>query len=179
MKLVRIRRTDPRLLANMQAHYSQPKGFVGRNLCYAVVDGWHYFGGIVAGSATLHLPGRERFMRENGMNCELNEIVNNIFYHVEGPYPFRNFTTRVLAMWREQVLEDWWREYRDEVAYFETLVELPRTGELYKRDGFIEIGITQGFTCKRTGGIGTDSWHGKRVWDTQNLRPKRVLMRVA
>lgn len=56
----------------------------------------------------------------------------------------------------------------DYVLAFETLVELPRTGELYKRSGFVETGITKGFTCKRTAGFGTDSRTGKRTWDIQN-----------
>lgn len=36
---------------------------------------------------------------------------------------------------------------------------------------------TVGYTCKRAAGKGTDAWTGKRVWDTKNLRPKRVFMR--
>ena len=60
-----IKRTDPRILANMAIHYSQPKGFVGRNICYAVTHDGLYYGSIVGGSATLHLPGRdEYFLRE-------------------------------------------------------------------------------------------------------------------
>ena len=51
---------------------------------------------------------------------------------------------------------------------------MPRTGECYKRAGWTEIGITKGYTCKRIKGQGTDNWTGKRVWDTKNLRPKRV-----
>ena len=69
---------------------------------------------------------------------------------------------------------DWESKYGDKVIGFETLVELPRTGELYLRAGWSEVGITKGYTCKRVAGKGTDSWSGKRVWDTKKLRPKRV-----
>ena len=58
-----IKRTDPRILANMAVHYSQPRGFVGRNICYAVVNDGLYYGSIVGGSATLHLPGRDDFFK--------------------------------------------------------------------------------------------------------------------
>ena len=42
----------------------------------------------------------------------------------------------------------------------------------------MEIGVTKGFTCKRVKGTGTDSWSGKRVWNTNpdELRPKKILM---
>ncbi len=166
----------------MSVHYSKPKGFVGRNICYAVICENEYYGAIVGGSATKHLPGRKEFLKDFEGWYGLNNIVNNIFYHVEpknGKYPLRNFTQKVLKTFMKQVKQDWQAFYGDRVLAFETLVELPRTGELYKRSGFKEIGITKGYTCKRIGGLGTDSWTGKRIWDTKNLRPKRVLIRLA
>jgi len=47
------------------------------------------------------------------------------------------------------------------------------------RDGWEMVGQTKGFTCKRVAGIGTDSWGGKRVWDTENLRPKLVFIKLS
>jgi hypothetical protein len=164
----------------MENHYSQPKGFVGRNICYAVMYDETYYGAIVGGSATLHLPNRHDFL---GTRKEaLNSIVNNIFFHIEkkhGKYPLRNFAQTVLKMFRVKVSEDWHAKYGDAVVGFETLVELPRTGEVYLRDGWTKVGQTTGYTCKRTGGVGTDTWSGKRVWDTKKLRPKIVLCRQA
>ena len=80
---------------------------------------------------------------------------------------------------RERVIIDWFNKYGDKVIGFETLVELPRTGECYRRDGWEQIGQTKGFTCKRVAGKSTDSWGGRRVWDYKNLRPKIVLVRFA
>lgn len=161
----------------MARHYSQPKGFVGRSICYAVECAENYYGHIVAGSSTLHLPGRHEALSSTA--ADLNRIVNNIFFHVEkvaGTYPFRNFVPAVIAAWRERVVDDWPGKYGDDVIGFETLVELPRTGECYRRDGWVEVGATKGQTCKRVGGKGTDSWGGKRVWDVVNLKPKRVFV---
>lgn len=50
----------------------------------------------------------------------------------------------------KQIAVDWKQKYGDDVIAFETLIELPRTGELYKRAGYKEIGITKGYTCKRS-----------------------------
>jgi len=170
--LERIKRTDKQILQNMSVHYSQPKGFVGRNICYAVIFGDICYGTIAGGSATRFLPNRE-------VKGSLNNGVNNIFYHLEkqqGKYPARWFTVKVLSEYRKQVEKDWREKYGDEVLWHETLVELPRTGMLYKKDGWIEVGVTKGYICKRTAGQGTDSWTGKRIWDTKNLRPKRVFI---
>jgi len=141
----------------------------------------------VGGSATLHLPNRNNFFKLDKSKTEnsigLNNIINNIFYHVEkqnGEYPTRNFATKVIKLWRETIVIDWKNKYGDEVIGFETLVELPRTGECYKRDGWDLIGETKGFTCKRVAGKGTDGWSGQRVWnhDKNNLRPKLVFARL-
>lgn len=163
----------------MLNHYSEPKGFVGRNICYAILWGGIYYGAIVGGSATMHLVGRDDFfgLTKEDKKSGLKSIVNNIFYHVEPvdrKYPTRNFTVKVLSIFRKKIAEDWKEKYGDDVLGFESLVELPRSGEIYKRDGWTEVGITKGETCKRVGGKGSDSWGGKRVWDTRNLRPKRV-----
>ena len=185
LRLERISRTDSRILANMAVHYSKPKGFVGRNICYAIMFADKYYGAIVGGSATLNLPGRDECFnlpprsKKKARTKTLNQIVNNIFYHIEkvdGKYPIRNMVPAVLRLFREQVSKDWEERYGDKVIGFESLVELPRTGEAYIRDGWAEIGLTKGFTCKRVGDGGhkTELFGGKRVWDYDNLRPKRV-----
>lgn len=167
--LVPISRTYPKLVANMKDHYSAPKGFVGRNICYAVMHNMDYFGAIVGGSTPRYLVGENR--------PPLNNIVNNIFFHIEGPYPCRNFAQRVLALYRKKIERDWFLKYGDFPERHESLVELPRIGEVYRRDGWILQGQTKGQTCKRVAGKGTDSWSGRRVWDAGNLRPKWVFAR--
>ncbi len=177
LQLIPTFKSSKRMKELMERHYSQPKGFVGRQLIYLVKWEDQTFGAIAAGSSTRFLPGRQQFF---GRTIPLVNLVNNTFYHIEkleGKYPTRNFSSHVIRVWRERVEKDWQEKYGDAVLGWETLVELPRTGELYLRDGWSEIGLTKGFTCKRTGGVGTDSWTGKRVWDTENLRPKRVFAR--
>lgn len=175
--LIPINKGNSKLHELMSIHYSAPKGFVGRQLIYQIIFGETSYGAIAAGSATRFLPGRTDFF-----NCEipLNNLVNNTFFHLEKQstkYPSRNFSTQVVALWRETVRQDWQTKYGDLVLGWETLVELPRTGELYRRDGWSEVAVTEGFTCKREAGQGTDSWTGKRVWNTTRLRPKKVFVR--
>jgi hypothetical protein len=187
LSLEPVSRTDPRVQANMRTHYSQPKGFMGRSLIYLILYAGVCYGTIAGGSCTLHLPGRNEFfgITPENRQTRFKQIVNNVFYHVEkidGKYPIRNFVPAVLKAFRDRAPRDWLAKYGDEVIGFESLVELPRTGEIYLRDGWTMTGITKGFTCKRisekvAGKPSTDKLTGTKVWDTKNLRPKKVFCR--
>lgn len=85
LKLTVVRQSNANLHDNMKVHYSQPKGFVGRNICYSVEYAGEFYGTIVGGSATLHLIGRDEFfgLTKDNKSSSLRTIVNNIFYHVE------------------------------------------------------------------------------------------------
>ncbi len=178
IRLEITKKTDERLLERMKSHYSEPKGFVGRSICYAIHYNDIYYGHIIGGSSTRFLPGRNEFF--NMDLTRLNDIINNTFYNiskVDGKYPTRNFTTKVLNEFCNQISKDWYSKYGNKVLGFETLIEKPRTGELYIKAGWTKVGETMGYTCKRVSGKGTDSWTGKRVWNTdkESLRPKLVL----
>lgn len=184
INFTRVKNSHSLLRENMQYHYSAPKGFVGRNLCYLVYVEDVCYGSIVAGSAIMHLKGRDEFFALNSNKSQaIQRIINNTFYHIEpvnGRYPIRwQFTAKVLARFREVAAQDWLLKYNVPVIGFESLIELPRTGKIYEQDGWEEVGVTEGFTCKRIAGKGTDSWTGKRVWNTDPAarRPKRVFCR--
>lgn len=184
LKLELIKRTDPRILNNMLVHYTKPKGFVGRNICYVILFNNIFYGTIVGGSSTLHLPGRDEYfnLTKENKKSYLNNIINNIFFHIEkvnNKYPIRCFSTKIIKLFRETISLDWENKYGDKVIGFETLVEIPRTGECYRKDDWVFVGQTKGFTCKRIAGNGTDNWSGKRIWDTNNLRPKLVFVKKA
>lgn len=184
LKLTITKRTDPRLLELMKRHYSQPKGFVGRSICYAVEYNDVYYGHIVAGSATLHLAGRNEFFSKAGAkNLDLKQVANNIFFHIEkqnNKYPVRCFAEKCLRAFEARVFYDWLIKYGDVLIGLESLVELPRTGDCYMAANWTKVGQTKGFTCKREAGQGTDSWTGKRVWNTNKdeLRPKWVFCKM-
>jgi hypothetical protein len=152
IQLYTIPKSDYFLRQRMKIHYSQPRGFKGRTICYAILYNDEYYGNIVAGSAASFLPGRHEFLGTN--KDQLNNIVNNIFFNVSIPegqtkYPIRNFTTKVLKHFMDRVIEEWKMKYGDEVLGFETMVKPPRTGELYKRAGWKVVGRTKGFLLRQ------------------------------
>lgn len=181
--LERISKSDHGLYYAMLGHYSGTYGFVGRQLIYRILFNEDIYGYIAGGSATKNLPGRLDFL---GPHIGLKNIVNNTFFHLErkdGKYPCRNFTAQIIKIWRHAVCSHWPEKYDDQVLAFETLVEVPRTGDIYKRDGWTQVGLTQGFVCKRIAesvvGKSTDSWSGKRVWTKDESRRKHVFVRFA
>ena len=175
------RHTEERLRLDMSRHYSAPGGFVGRSLCFGIFYNQIRYGSIVAGSALMHLPGRDVFFNLNGNKVnDIQCIINCTFFHIEkvdNTYPVRNFGQKILKEWRRLSVILWSLRYGDKPIGFETLIELPRTGEVFRRDGWRLIGETRGFTCKRAGGKGTDSYGGRRVWNREALRPKHVFVR--
>lgn len=185
LRLLQTSKLDLDLQNDMGNYYSHPKGFVGRSICYKIYYDNLYYGGIVGGSSTRFLPGRNEYFDTKykwytgGWNLE--NIVNNLFFHIEkknNEYPMRNFSQEILKLFQVKIKQDWQNKYFDKVLGFETLIELPRTGEIYKRNKWELVGQTIGYTCKRVAGRGTDSWSGKRVWDTENLRPKLVFVKA-
>ena len=179
ISLITISKNNKYLKESMKKHYTKPKGFVGRSICYAIYFNETLYGHILGGSSTLYLKGRNEFF--NIDKTKLNNIINNIFYHVEkvnNKYPIRNFTTEVLKVWREQISIDWQQKYGDKVIGYESLIEPPRTAELYKKDKWVLVGSTFGYTCKRIPGHEKGAFKtGKRVWNKKNLKPKLIFCR--
>ena len=188
LQLICTKKTDSKLKKMIDRHYTHPKGFVGRSLCYAIFYDNQYYGHIVAGSCVQYLPGRQDFIGDE-WRSKMNNIVNNTFFHIEpqgGKYPVRNFSQKVLSEFRKRVLTDWFEKYGDEVIAFETLIypeiledDRLRNGGIYLRDGWEHVGVTKGKECKRIGGKDkNEKFGGVRVWDDNSpLRPKIVLMR--
>ena len=84
-------------------------------------------------------------------------------------------------MWRKHVVIDWINRYGGEVIGFETLVELPRSGSIYKADNWTLVGQTKGFTCRRVSGTETGVFSGgRRIWNTNKdeLKPKLVFCKL-
>jgi hypothetical protein len=164
-EFIEVSSSDAGLREAMRSHYSKPRGFVGRRIIYEVrVDGTLY-GYTSSNSATMNLPGRSRVFF--AAQRYLNRIVNNGFFHVyrvDDQYPFRNFVDAVVEHWEKVSPLGWKDRYGDDVVGFETLVQIPRTGECYRRAGWRKVGLTKGHTCRRVAGKSTDSWSGRRVW---------------
>ncbi len=170
LELVETKKSHAELIACMRVHYTQPKGLIGRSICYAIYYDKKYYGHIVMGSATMHLP-HER------ASSNLNEILCNTFFHLRRPaegYPCRNITSKILLAFERQAIIDWYVRYGDIPRAIETLVQPPRTGEAYLRVGYSQVGMTKGFTCERVKDETNKKWGTTKKWDYSNPQPKLV-----
>ena len=83
-----------------------------------------------------------------------------------------------MKAWREKINVDWLNKYGNKVIGYESLIEPPRTADLYKKDKWIMVGKTHGYTCRRIPGKEKGLFKtGKRLWDRKNLKPKLVFCR--
>jgi hypothetical protein len=220
--LERCSRTDSRYVKIRDEHYVDNSGACGRQLHYIV---WYHgqIAGIISGGSCmggckaradffgLHLcRAWDKYYRsEEAVEWEggdpnlppskhmiLPLIINNtVFRMVNHEY---GLASRVLALWRYQVIEDWNKKYEptdlqcfdnywDEriavtsVIGFETTVkptlnrkgETMRSGTVYEADGWTFAGMTKGIAKKRAGG---GILHGKVIYTPTT--PKRVYCRV-
>lgn len=138
-------------------HYVGSKGTVGRQMHYIVY--WHgkAVGAISAGSAMFAHKRRDKVLNigRDEQQGGIRHIANNTMFRMTRPKEERPFASEVLAQWMDIVKDDWLRDYGDYVRAFETLVEPPRWGGIYKLLKWKKIGMTYGLGARRPEGHGT------------------------
>tara|TARA_R100000808_G_scaffold16757_1_gene37590 strand:- start:264 stop:1139 length:876 start_codon:yes stop_codon:yes gene_type:complete len=152
-------------------HYVGSKGTIGRQFHYIVYYDGNAVGAISAGSAVFAHKKRDTILNvsKDEKKGGLRNIVNNTMFRMTRPSNEAPLATEVLQMWKERVEIDWTTKFGDVVRCFETLVEPPRWGGIYKLDGWKRIGDTAGLGARRPEGHGT---FGK------NSTGKRKIIRV-
>lgn len=138
-------------------HYVGSKGTVGRQMHYIVYWNGRAVGAISAGSAMFAHKKRDKVLSviRDEQKGGIRHIVNNTMFRMTRPKDEAPLATDVLKKWMEVVKEDWLNEYGDFVRAFETLVEPPRWGGIYKIVKWKKIGMTFGLGARRPEGHGT------------------------
>lgn len=181
ISLQKIRRTEPDLLDAIKRHYTGQKGLPpGRVFPARIVDEDGRIWGYIAGSSSCYVNvGKRNEYFDIDQKTAWNAIVNNSFFHVErdenGNYPCREFTEKVLKLFRSHTVAFWKERYDIDVRGFETMVGLSdtRDGEIYARDHWDKIGMTKGMHR----GYGCGKYKGKDNKWTANGVPKQVMVR--
>tara|TARA_R110002020_G_scaffold475512_1_gene710685 strand:+ start:855 stop:1736 length:882 start_codon:yes stop_codon:yes gene_type:complete len=148
---------NPYIQMLWREHYVGSKGTVGRQLHYIVYYEGRAVGGISAGSAMFAHKKRDHFLEvgKEEKKTGLRNIVNNTMFRMTRPKNEAPLATEVLQVFKATVKQDWLHRYGDYVRAFETLVEPPRWGGIYKLDGWKRIGNTAGLGARRPEGHGT------------------------
>ena len=148
---------NPYIQMLWREHYVGSKGTVGRQLHYIVYYDGKAVGGISAGSAMFANRHRDKFLNVSDQEKKtgLRNIVNNTMFRMKRPPNELPLATDVLKVFKTTIIKEWFRRYGDHVRAFETLVEPPRWGGIYKLDGWTKIGKTAGLGARRPEGHGT------------------------
>lgn len=148
---------NPYIQMLWREHYVGSKGTVGRQLHYIIYYNGIAVGGISAGSAMFAHKKRDKFLEisKPEQKSGLRNIVNNTMFRMTRAKENPPLATDVLQVFKETVKRDWLERYGDFVRAFETLVEPPRWGGIYKLDKWIRIGNTAGLGARRPEGHGT------------------------
>lgn len=148
---------DPYLQTLWREHYVGSAGSMGRQLHYLVYYDGLAVGAISAGSAMFKNGPRDRALgvTEDERRRGLPNIANNTIFRMGRPKDRSPKATEVLAIFQKTVIADWKRTYGSCVRAFETTVEPPRWGGVYKLAGWRRVGKTTGMGARRPKGHGT------------------------
>jgi Domain of unknown function (DUF4338) len=131
-------------------HYVANNGCIGRQIHYLIFQNGNEFGeraiGIISGASPVFMcKPRDEFFGISNTNRiqKLDQIINNTVFRLEYNEP--NLASKILAMWRKQIIKDWQERYKIKPVGFETFVfGQSRTGITYKADNWRYVGITKG-----------------------------------
>jgi len=148
---------NPYIQMLWREHYVGSKGTIGRQFHYIVYFDGNAVGAISGGSAVFAHKKRDTILEigKEERSGGIRNIVNNTMFRLTRPSTDEPLATDVLKLWKERVEVDWTTKFGDVVRCFETLVEPPRWGGIYKLDGWKRIGKTTGLGARRPEGHGT------------------------
>ena len=155
LELVSVKKSNPLFVKWFIEHYPGSKGIPGRQVNYVVYKDGLPIGIIGANSPPLNYKRFNEFFGLDG-SAESGKLYlnNNVFRLVKGG---KNDATRILKLFRNNTLKDYYQKYGDVLLGLVTFVEPPRTGAIYKADHWENIGLTQGISVRRGG----ENWYSK------------------
>jgi hypothetical protein len=155
--LIRTAFDNPFIQLLWRQHYVGSKGTVGRQIHYIIYHKKKAVGAISAGSAMFANKKRDEFLgvTQEEKKKGVRHIINNTMFRLIRPKDDEPKASSILKLFREVVTLDWLKDYGDHVRAFETLVEPPRWGGIYKIDGWKKLGMTAGLGARRPLGHGT------------------------
>jgi len=162
IELSKIQKGDSIYQAFRNRHYVPNNDCIGRQIHYLIFNNNIPIGIISGASTAWSVKSRDAFF---GDKFNRNLIINNNVFRLEDHQ--KNFATQIVKMWRYQIAKDWNDVYGDVIIGYDTFVEPPRTGALYKADNWTCTGETSGISKRHHGGL--DSAHIVMVETSKKL----------
>lgn len=180
---IQVRPTAPdeekRFAALMQAHHylgTAPK--IGETLWYVALWRSHWIALLSFTSAAWKCAVRDRWIgwRWRHQFDRLNLVTNNSRFLILPEWHYPNAATRILALCRRRLPQDWRERFHHPLLLLETFVDPQRfQGTLYQADNWVALGHTQGFS-RVPQGYSTTASSPKRVFIYPLQRNARRLL---
>jgi hypothetical protein len=161
LELIPCQKYDKEYKEIRDRHYIPNRGTVGRQCHYKIYKDLKLIGIISGASCVWNCKPRDDFFEINKQNRveKINYLISNTVFRLEETEP--NLGTRILSMWRKQIVRDWYIKYNIIPKGFETFIcGEGRYGSLYKADNWTYVGLTKGKTQIRPKGF--YNFHGER-----------------
>jgi hypothetical protein len=154
LKLECVKKSNDLFVKWYIEHYPQSKGIVGRQINYLIYNGHSPIGIISGASPPLnYLIFRKYFNIHNDL-----QFLNNNVYRIVEKTKDKNLGTKILKLFRNTIIKDYYNKYKTDLLGLITFVEPPRTGAIYKADNWEYLGKTQGISVRRKG----ENWFEKQ-----------------
>ena len=157
IKLVQVKRSNCWYQYFRNKHYVPNKGCIGKQIHCVIFDNDDVLSkpiGIISGaSAVWACQPRDNFFGINKDNRikMIDKIINNVVFRLEKNE--KNLASKILAIWRKQIIKDWLNKYGGEIIGFETFVfGSNRYGTVYKADNWVCVGKTKGSAKRKPWG---------------------------
>jgi hypothetical protein len=146
-----VKKSHPLYVKWFIEHYPKSKGIVGRQFNFLIYKKKEPIGIIGFASPPLnYIKFNNYFGFTDGNHSEnAKYFLNNNAFRLINNEP--NLGTQILKLCREQLFNQYHKEYGIILKGLVTFVEPPRSGAMYKADNWDLIGETEGVEVKRRG----------------------------
>lgn len=178
LKLVAVGQGHPYFKHIRSQHYVKTKRTIGQQIHYLIFYGSELNGpiGIISGGSSVYsCKPRDNYFDIDRINRhdKIKQIINNVVFRLEKRE--KNLASRILKLWRNRIIADWYLKYKIRAIGFETFVYGGnRNGGIYLADNWDYVGMTKGSAKKQHNYSNPDSKHTRLPTKPKMIFCKRL-----
>ena len=159
-------------------HYLPTHNFVGRRVCYKIVDSNTsdlLAISIWANTPAPSLEARDRYLKLTDSSKRLPLIckicANNIRFLILPNVKVPNLASRIISKVIKKLKQDWLKKYGDKLKYVETFVDptMGFRGICYLASSWKKVGFTKGYSFHGTGYTGMKGFYKMPKCNTRKI----------
>jgi len=165
-------------------HYLPTHNFVGRRICYRIIDSDTselLALSIWANTPAPSLEARDKYLKFKNHKERVSGIckicANNVRFLILPYVQVPNLASMIISKVIKQLKSDWYYKYGDKLEYVETFVDpsLGFKGTCYLASNWKKIGMTKGYSFHGTGYTGMKGFYKMPKCNTKKIILFKVL----